>query len=103
MSSAKIYKPAKTAMQSGPGDDRWVLEFTPTERKKIDPLMGWTGSGDMRTQVRLSFDTKEAALAYARRHGVAAQVFEPSARKPVIRPMGYGGNFAASRKVPWSH
>lgn len=101
--TARIYKPAGTAMQSGPGDDHWVLEFAPSERKQIDPLMGWTSSGDTQTQVKMKFDTKEAALAYARKHGVVAQVVEPSARKMTIRPMGYGGNFAFKRRTPWSH
>ncbi|MEO0718976.1 MAG: NADH dehydrogenase ubiquinone Fe-S protein 4, partial [Pseudomonadota bacterium] len=64
---------------------------------------GWTGSGDMNRQVRLTFETKEAALAYAKKHGIAAQVSEPAARKAIKRPMGYGGNFAAKRRVPWSH
>lgn len=103
MTLARIYKPAKTAMQSGPGDEVWVLEFAPSEQKRIDPLMGWTGSGDMNRQVRLKFESKQAAVAYARKHGLAAQVFEPSEKKPTIRPMGYGGNFAANRRVPWSH
>ncbi|MEO1330540.1 MAG: NADH dehydrogenase ubiquinone Fe-S protein 4, partial [Pseudomonadota bacterium] len=59
MSNARIYKPAGTAMQSGPGDDHWILEFAPSERKTIDPLMGWTSSGDTRTQVKMKFDTKD--------------------------------------------
>lgn len=101
--SARIYKPAQNAMQSGPGDDHWVLEFEPAEKRRIDPLMGWTGSGDMRSQVKLKFETKEAALAYARKHGIVAIVQEPPKAKPVIRPMGYGGNFASNRRVPWSH
>ena len=103
MSTARIYQPAKTAMQSGPGDEHWILEFAPAEQKRIDPLMGWSGSGDTRGQVRLRFDTKDAALHYARRHGIVAQVFEPKPKKPTIRPLGYGGNFAANRRVPWSH
>ncbi|MEO1329854.1 MAG: NADH dehydrogenase ubiquinone Fe-S protein 4, partial [Pseudomonadota bacterium] len=69
----------------------------------IDPLMGWTSSGDTRTQVKMKFDTKDAALAYARKHGVVAQVIEPAERKLTIRPMGYGGNFAHKRRLPWSH
>lgn len=103
MSLARIYKPSKTAMQSGPADEHWVLEYAPTERKRIDPLMGWTGSGDMNGQVKLKFESKEAAVAYAKKHGIAAQVVEPATRKVNVRPMGYGGNFASSRKVPWSH
>lgn len=101
--SARIYKPSASAMQSGPSEDVWVLEFAPSERKKIDPLMGWTGSGDMKRQVSLRFESKEAALAYAQAHGVDAKVFEPPVRKMNVRPMGYAGNFANGRRTPWSH
>lgn len=101
--TARIYKPSESAMQSGGGADKWVLEFEPSERRRIDPLMGWTGSGDMSSQVRLNFETKEAALNYAAKHGIAAQVVEPAARRMTVRPMGYGGNFSYGRKVPWSH
>lgn len=101
--TARIYKPSRTAMQSGPGPDEWVLEHAPAERRRLDPLMGWTGSGDTQAQVRLRFDSKEAALAYAKKHGIVAQVIEPKPTRPTVRPMGYGGNFAANRRVPWSH
>ena len=101
--TARIYKPSESAMQSGGAPDQWVLEFEPSERRRIDPLMGWTGSGDMASQVKLRFDSKEAALAYAAKHGLAAQVFEPAERRVAVRPMGYGGNFAHGRRVPWSH
>lgn len=101
---ARIYQPARTAMQSGQARTRtWVLEFAPSQAKRIDPLMGWTGSGDTRGQVRLEFPTKEAALDYARRHGIPAQVQEPHKRKPVIRPKGYGDNFAHDRRGAWTH
>ena len=90
-------------MQSGPASDVWVLEFAPSQRKKIDPLMGWTGSGDTRQQVTLKFNSKEEALAYAARHGIVAQVFEPTERRFNIRPQGYSGNFASNRRQPWSH
>ena len=103
MTTARIFKASTSATQSGPGRDVWVLDFAPSAQKRIDPLMGWTGSSDMRRQVRLEFDSKEAALAYAKKHGVAAQVFEPTTRRHTIRPMGYSGNFAAKRRVPWSH
>lgn len=101
---ARIYSPAKTAMQSGAartGD--WVLEFAPEQAKRIEPLMGWTGSGDMRGQVRLQFPTKEAALDYAQRNGIPVQVVEPKTRKANIRPKGYGSNFAFERKGAWTH
>jgi NADH dehydrogenase len=101
---ARIYKPARTATQSGTANvQRWVLEFAPEEKREIDPLMGWTSSGDMRSQVRLRFDSKEAALDYARAHGLEAVVQEPHRRRPNIRPRGYGENFATDRRGSWTH
>src|SRR5579884_3911936 len=65
MSVARIYKPAKTAMQSGMGKSKeWVLDYEPAEPRAVEPLMGWTSSGDMRQQLRLRFHTKEEAIAY---------------------------------------
>ena len=101
--TARIYKPSANAMQSGGASEHWVLEFEPGERRQIDPLMGWTGSGDMSSQVKLRFDSKEAAQAYAAKHGLAAQVFEPAQKRMTVRPMGYSANFAHGRRVPWSH
>ncbi|SIN75666.1 ETC complex I subunit [Vannielia litorea] len=101
---ARIYQPAKTAMQSGTAKTRgWVLDFAPAESRELDPLMGWTGSGDTQSQVRLRFSSKEEALDYAKEHGIDAVVTEPQKRKPNIRPGGYGENFATSRREPWSH
>ena len=101
---ARIYKPAKTAMSSGTAKTRdWVLDFAPAEARHIDPLMGWTSSGDTQTQVRLRFESKEAALAYAEAHGIDALVVEPKTRKPNIRPGGYGENFATNRRGAWTH
>ncbi|MGB0497538.1 MAG: ETC complex I subunit [Rubricella sp.] len=101
---ARIYRPAKTAMSSGKANAQdWVLEFEPGQAKRIDPLMGWQGSGDMTGQVRIRFETKEAAVAYARQHGIPAQVFEPKERKKNIRPRGYGENFATNRRGAWTH
>ncbi|MEM9009777.1 MAG: ETC complex I subunit [Pseudomonadota bacterium] len=101
---ARIYKPAKTAMQSGQAQTRdWVLEFAPAEATRIDPLMGWSGSGDTDRQVRLRFDSKDAAIEYATRHGLAYQVSAPQARKQTIRPRGYGENFAHARRGAWTH
>jgi hypothetical protein len=100
--TARIYKPAKTAMQSGLANTKdWVLEYEPEEPRTIEPLMGWTSSGDMKSQVRLDFATREEAVAYAERHGIAYQVFEP---KPVQRRiMSYSDNFAFNRRGPWTH
>ena len=101
---ARIYKPAKTATQSGTANaQKWVLEFAPDEKREIDPLMGWTSSADTQAQVRLRFDTREAALDYARDHGIEAVVQEPHRRKPNIRPRGYGENFATHRRGAWTH
>jgi NADH dehydrogenase len=101
---ARIYQPSKSAMTSGAGNTReWVLEYVPTEARRIDPLMGWTGSGDMNRQVRLSFDSQTAAVDYAERHGLAYTLETPKKRRPNIRPMGYGGNFAHDRRGAWTH
>ncbi len=65
--------------------------------------MGWTSSADTRTQVRLTFESKEAALAYAAAQGIDAVVQEPRTRKSNLRPLGYGENFATSRRGAWTH
>ena len=69
---ARIYQPAKTAMQSGTAKTKeWVLDYEPEQPRAVEPLMGWTSSGDMRQQVRLRFTTSEEAIAYCERHGIA--------------------------------
>ena len=101
---ARIYQPARNAMQSGTAKTRhWILDFAPNESRQVDPLMGWTGSGDTQAQVRLRFDTREEAEAYARANGIEAAVAEPHKRKPNVRPRGYGENFATDRRSPWTH
>ncbi|MHA3914320.1 ETC complex I subunit [Halovulum sp. GXIMD14793] len=101
---ARLFKPAKTAMQSGVARTQdWVLEFPRSEAPERDTLMGWSGSGDTQKQVRIGFASKEEALDYAKRVGLAVSVQEPKSRKHVIRPGGYGDNFASSRRQPWSH
>lgn len=101
---ARIYKPARNAMTSGMAKTKkWVLEYAPGEPKELDPLMGWTSSGDTQSQVRLRFASKEAALEYAEAHGIDAVVVEPKPRKPNIRPRGYGDNFATDRRETWTH
>jgi NADH dehydrogenase len=65
--------------------------------------MGWTSSSDTQSQVRLRFDSKEEALAYAKEHKIDALVFEPKKRKANIRPRGYAENFATDRRGPWTH
>ncbi len=100
--TARIYKPAKTAMQSGTAKTRsWVLDYEPAEPKEVEPLMGWTSSGDTRQQVRLRFDSKEEAIAYCERRGIPYQVFDP--KQPKRRIIAYADNFAYSRRTPWTH
>lgn len=101
---ARIYQPAKTAMQSGTAKTKgWVLEFAPASAREVDPLMGWTSSSDTQTQVKLRFDSREAAEEYARANGISVQVVEPKPRKVNIRQRGYGENFATDRKGAWTH
>lgn len=101
---ARIYQPAKTAMQSGTAKTHgWMLEFAPDSAREVDPLMGWTSSSDTQSQVRLRFDTREAAEEYAKSRGIDYDVQLPKERKPVIRPRGYGENFATDRKGSWTH
>ena len=101
---ARIYQPAKTAMSSGTAKTKlWVLEFAHSEARRIDPLMGWTSSDDTQTQVRLQFDTKDAAVDYAERHGIQATIVEPQKRATNVRPGGYGENFATNRRGVWTH
>jgi hypothetical protein len=100
--SARIYKPAKSAMQSGQAATRdWVLEFEREQRRTIEPLMGWTSSGDTKQQVRMSFATKEEAVAFATRHGIAFRIEEP--HKTELRPKSYAENFKFGRLDRWTH
>jgi NADH dehydrogenase len=101
---AKIYRPARSAMQSGQAATRrWVLEFVPDDGKVLDPLMGWTGSTDTRRQVTLHFETREAAVAYAERNGIAFRAAESTPRRHILRNNGYGDNFAHQRRGAWTH
>lgn len=100
---ARIYRPSRTAMQSGKAKyDKWVLEFERRYAQSVEPLMGWTASGDtLAGQVRLTFPTKEAAVAFAKEHKIPHQVIDKHKAKPV--PKSYADNFAAQRRTPWTH
>ena len=99
---AKIYRPTKSAMQSGKGNaKRWVLEFDSDRAPTVDPLMGWTGTVDPSGQVKLFFETKDEAIAFARTKGLPHQVTEPPESKRILK--AYGDNFAFRRREPWSH
>ena len=90
---ARIFQEPKNAMQSGRArTGRWVLEWEPSEARRADPLMGWTGSGDTQRQVRLVFDSLDDARAYAEREGVAAHVVPTPNR--TLKLQSYADNFS---------
>jgi hypothetical protein len=100
--AARIFKPARTAMQQGLAATRhWVLEFEPQEALQIEPLMGWTSSAETRRQVRLSFASRDEAVAFAVRHGIAFRLEEPQRTAP--RPKSYAENFKFGRPDRWTH
>jgi hypothetical protein len=94
---ARIYRPAKTAMQSGRGGwaKKWVLEYEPASRREPDPLMGWSSALDTLNEVQLRFDTLDEAVAFATKHGLDYTVIEPHARRPKAK--SYADNFRYDR------
>jgi len=100
--SVRIYRPAKSATQSGTARSKvWLLVFDPASPRSADPLMGWTSSRDMNSQIRLRFTTKEEAIAYAEKNGLEYRVEEP---KPFERKIvSYSDNFRSTRSGPWTH
>ncbi len=102
MSFARIFRPSKNAMQSGRAKTNvWCLEFESDAVRTVDPLMGWTSSSDTQGQVKLTFDSREDAIAYAQKHGLAFQVTDT--KEPKRIPRAYSDNFATNRREPWSH
>jgi ETC complex I subunit conserved region len=100
--TARIFKPAKNAMQSGRAKiKKWQLDYEPEQPRAIEPLMGWTSSGDMKQQLTLGFDTKEEAITYCERMGIPYQVIEP--KDSTRRPVAYADNFSFRRGEPWTH
>ena len=94
--AARIYRPAKTAMQSGKAKTgKWVLEFEPTDAVLPDPLMGWAGSGDTRQQIKLKFDSVDEAVSYARENDIDADVIKPHEAKLIKK--AYSDRFSFSR------
>lgn len=89
---ARIYRPTKTAMQSGRGRTKeWVLEYEQISSRFIEPVMGWTGSDDMRQELKLRFKTAEEAVAYAKRKGLEYDLVTPN--ETVVKPKSYADNF----------
>jgi hypothetical protein len=100
---ARIFRPAKTAMQSGRAKTtEWVLEMEPSDARRSEPLMGWTQTADTESsQVRLKFESKEDAVRYADEHGIPFQLVDPKPAKRIIK--AYADNFAFGRRFPWTH
>jgi hypothetical protein len=89
-------------MQSGKAKTKdWVLDYEPEEPRVVEPLMGWTSSGDMKQQLKLHFHTREEAVAYAEREGIAYQVLPD--KEPARRTISYADNFAYTRRGAWTH
>ena len=86
--TARIFKPAK-------------LDYEPEQPRAIEPLMGWTSSGDMKQQLTIGFQTKEEAIAYCESKGIPYQVIEP--KEPARRQAAYADNFEFRRGEPWTH
>jgi hypothetical protein len=101
--TARIYLPPKNAMQSGTATTReWQLDYEPEQPRVIEPLMGWTSSGDMKQQLTMRFSTKDEAIVYCERHGIAYQVLEEVGPRE-RRKAAYADNFAFNRMEPWTH
>ena len=99
---ARIFQPPKSAMQSGYANTHgWVLEYEPVEARRPEPLMGWIAGGDTEAQVRLHFELREEAIAYAEQHGIPFDLELPQLRR--IRPKAYADNFKFGRLDNWTH
>lgn len=99
---ARIYRPARNAMQQGDANTReWRLDFESETPRTVDPLMGWISNADTNPQVRMSFDTREEAIAFAQRQGIPFRILDSKEARPVIK--SYAENFAAVRRNPWTH
>ena len=91
MNKAKIYKPAKTAMQSGKRNSKnWLLKFD-TSNSGINPLMGWVSSNDTMSEVKLKFFTKQQAIDYAKKNNIDFYIKEPQKKKIIKK--SYADNF----------
>jgi|SRR6516162_1230310 hypothetical protein len=95
MARARIFKPAKTAMQSGARTRKWVLAYEPATRRQPDPLMGWTSAEDTLNEVQLHFDTMEEAVAFADKNGLDYAVMPP--QLTTEKPKSYADNFRYDR------
>jgi hypothetical protein len=102
MPRARIFQQPKNAMQSGWASTReWILEYEPAVPRRPDPLMGWIGSSDTQAQVRLRFPSRDDAVAYAERNGIAYDLELPHERR--VQPKAYADNFRFGRIDNWTH
>jgi len=102
--TARIYCPAASATQSAPGVKHpWALRYDAESARAADPLMGWTSSSDMKAQIKLAFGSKEEAIAYAERNGLAYRVEEPKPATAWRRIASYADNFKTNRVGLWTH
>jgi hypothetical protein len=99
---ARIFQAPKTAMQSGWAKTHvWTLEYVNGSAKRPDPLMGWTGGGDTQAQVKLIFETREEAVAFADRNGLQYDIEISQQRR--VKPKAYADNFKYNRVENWTH
>ena len=96
MARARIYRPAKTAMQSGRAQTRkWILEYEPETPRRPDPLMGWASAQDTLNEVQLRFYTLDEAVAFAGKHDLEYTVIAP--HDSAEKPKSYADNFRYDR------
>lgn len=99
---AHIYSPSKTVTQSGQKRENcWLLRYERQSPQMIEPLMGYTSSADMQTEVTVRFNSKEEAVAFAEKNGISYYISEP--HKANVQKKSYSDNFRADRKQPWTH
>ncbi|WP_336294828.1 ETC complex I subunit [Bartonella sp. CB169] len=99
---ARIYSPAKTAMQSGRKNTGfWILQYEPLQAKMLEPLMGYTATSDMNSQIRIRFNNKEEAIAFAHKNAIPYRV--EKTHRSIRRAVSYSDNFRSDRQQPWTH
>ncbi|WP_273760141.1 ETC complex I subunit [Bartonella sp. ML70XJBT.G] len=99
---ARIYSPAKTAMQSGKRNTGfWILQYEPSQAKMLEPLMGYTATADVSSQIKIHFKSKEEAIAFADKNAIPYRV--ERAHRSIRRVVSYSDNFRSDRQQPWTH
>ncbi|WP_273720693.1 MULTISPECIES: ETC complex I subunit [unclassified Bartonella] len=99
---ARIYSPAKTAMQSGRRNTGfWILQYEPSQAKMLEPLMGYTSTSDISSQIKIHFKSKEEAIAFADKNAIPYRV--ERTHRSIRRVVSYSDNFRSDRQQPWTH